>query len=476
VFAFSIRAAILLLLPCLCQADSLAEALQSKRYQDALAFVNAVLAQHPDDFKGLTARGIALGGLRRDQESLAAFERALRFAPDFIPALQGAIEVAYRTRDLRANGLLTHLIQISPDNAVANAMAGVLAFEAGNCPVAIRHFEFSPVEVQNNPQAYPLYGACLLKAHRALEAVAVFQRILDGGPDDPNARFNLGNAQLLAQHAKDSLNTLRPLAESPAADAGILNLIASAEVADGQITPAIESLRKAERLSPKDERSYVDLGALYIQQNAINDAAKVVSAGLANIPRSARLRSMHGVIQAQIGNSQQAAADFDEANSLDALHEYGVAGLGVLYTETQKPEQAISVLRGRLRTAPRDSMLNYLLGQAIMTETVEPATTQFQEARQALAASIAANPEYTRAHNLLGKLYEQVGENEKALEQFEIARKLNQEDRTALSHLAVVLRRLGRTEDSTQVLAELKRVVTEQSPQESVQLRVKPAR
>ncbi len=475
-FAFSIRAAVLLLLPCLCQADSLAEALQSKRYQDALAFVDAVLAHHPDDIKGLTARGIALGGLRRDQESLAAFERALRFAPDFLPALQGATEVAYRARDSRANALLAYLIHMSPYNAVANAMAGVIAFEAGNCPVAIRHFELSLVEVQSNPQAYPLYGACLLKAHRGAEAIAVFQRILDGDPDDPNARFNLGHAQLLAQHVKDSLNTLRLLSESPAADAGIFNLIASAEVADGQITPAIESLRKAVRLSRNDERSYVDLGALYIQQNAIDDAAKVVSAGLANIPRSARLRSMHGVIQAQLGNSQQAAADFDEANRLDTLHEYGVAGLGVLYTEAQKPERAISVLRSRLRTAPRDSMLNYLLGQAIMLEPVEPETTQFEEARQALAASIAANPEYTRAHNLLGKLYEQVGENDKALEQFEIAHKLNKNDRMALSHLAVVLRRLGRTEESTQVLVELKQVVTEKSPPESEQLRVKSAR
>ncbi|MGI8988925.1 MAG: tetratricopeptide repeat protein [Bryobacteraceae bacterium] len=430
------------------------------------------MAGNPNDVKALTTRGIALGGLGRDRESIAAFEKALKSAPKFVPALQGAVEVSYRSRDPRVAAFLTRLIQVSPDNAVAHAMAGVLAFEGGNCSLAIQHFEHSLTEVANNEKAYPLYGACLLKTQRPLEALKVFERIRAMNPDDTNARFNLGYSQLMAHRPADAVNTLKPLADVPEPDAGVLNLIASAEVADGQWKPAMEHLREAARISPHDERNYVDLAALCIQRDAMEVAATVTDLGLKNVPASARLHSIHGAIQAQLGNTEEAATDFDLANRLDAMHEYGAAGLGLLYTETMRPNLAISVLRERLKKTPNDSMLNYLLAEAIMSQPIEPGTPQFQEARKALAASTRAKPEYTRAHTLLGKLYARVGENEKALEQLKIATRQDPRDRAALSQLAIMLRRLGHTEEAAAVLVDLKQVVIQESQLRSDQVKV----
>src|SRR5436190_24235388 len=123
-----------LLLAGLCFGDDLSEALRSHRYEDALAQAVAALRIAPRDPRLWTARGLALAGLGRTQDSLSAFSRALEVAADFAPALKGAAEVAYRARDPRAAVFLDRLIRLEPTNGTAHAMAGVLAFESGDCP------------------------------------------------------------------------------------------------------------------------------------------------------------------------------------------------------------------------------------------------------------------------------------------------------------------------------------------------------
>ena len=449
-------AVLLVVIVSLRGADSLPDALQSKRYPDALMFTDALLARNPNDLKAWTARGIALGGLGRVQESIAAFENALKSTPEYLPALQGAIEVSYGTRDPRAAAFLARLIRVSPQNQIAHAMAGVLAFEANDCAAAIQHFERGMTEIVNNPQAYPLYGACLLTTDRPLEAVKVFKQIVAKSSDSASMRFNLGYAQLLAHHPTDAVNTLKSLTDAPNPSPDVLNLIASAESAVGRWEPAMAHLRKAAGIAPSEERNYVDLAAICLQGSALDAALEVVGIGLKNVPGSARLYSIRGIIGAQRGRLEEAVADFDLANHLDSRQEYGAAGLGILYTEIKRADLAVSVLRERLKQAPKDFMLNYLLAQAIMDEPLEPATPPFEEARQALATSIQVKPDFLKAHTLLGKLYSQVGENEKALRELKLG---NQEDRMTLSQLAIVLRRLGRIDEAAEVLVQLKQII-----------------
>src|SRR5689334_9081657 len=95
-------APILLLIAATASADSLSNALRAHRYDDALADADRLLKAAPRDPRLWTARGFALQGLGRDKDSLAAFGDALRWSPDFAPALKGAVELAYRTRDPRA--------------------------------------------------------------------------------------------------------------------------------------------------------------------------------------------------------------------------------------------------------------------------------------------------------------------------------------------------------------------------------------
>jgi tetratricopeptide (TPR) repeat protein len=421
-------APVLLLIAATASADSLSDALRAHRYQDALTQADVLLKAAPRDPRLWTARGLALQGLGREKDSLAAFEAALQWSPDFAPALKGAVEVAYRARDPQAAGFLDRLLRLQPENSTAHAMAGVLAFEHSDCRTAIRHFEASLRDVRANPQAYAMYGECLVKLDRITDALPVLESVTANHPD-PAALRSLACAQLGA-HQDDA---------------------------------ALATVRKAIDLAPASEQNYVDLTSDFLSRDFDRAAGFVVDEGLRRLPESARLYGLRGVIEAQRGLDEAAAHDFEKSNELDPKQQYGSAGLGVLYTGAERAPEAAEILRQRLARDPRDAELNYLLAQALARQGATPGTAAFREAQEALGRAMRTRPDYAAAHAALGKLYVQAGDNARAIVEFQAAVDLNAADRTALSQLAAALRRAGRTDDALTVSRRLKELVTRES-------------
>jgi len=446
-----------------CFGDALSDALRAGRFEDAVTLADSLLKIQPEDARLWTGRGIALAQLKRERESLESFDKALQYAPTFLPALKAAAETGYRTRDTRTAGYLDHILALDPGNAIAHAMSGVLAFEAGDCRRSVDHFERARAETSDNPQAGPMYGACLVAVGRAGDAVGVFERLLARDPKSGKARFNLGYAQVLAHRDPDAVKTLEPLALAGNADAGALNLLASAEASSGHLEPAVAHLQEAIRKDPKDEKNYLDLASLCMKNESNETALYTVEAGLAKVPSSALLHTVRGILKAQQGHHDQAELEFDLANRLDPGRQYGAAGLGVLYTETRQAGRASAVLRARLHKSPNDGTLSFLLAQALVQEGAAPGSPEFLEAVKSLKDAIAAKPDPGKAHSLLGKLYAQSGNYAQAVEELRAAARYDPTDRMAFSQLAVSLRRLGRMEEAAAAVEGLKRIIAEEA-------------
>ena len=92
--------------------------------------IDEQLKEQPGNPHLWTLRGIALSKLKRADESLDSFEKALAISPKLLPALEGAAETAYSIRDKRAGDWLDRVIALQPDNATAHAMAAALAVES----------------------------------------------------------------------------------------------------------------------------------------------------------------------------------------------------------------------------------------------------------------------------------------------------------------------------------------------------------
>lgn len=411
--------------PISLHADTLAQALAEQRYPAALHLAEAGLRTRPADVRLLTARALALGVMGRTQDSLNSFEEALRITPEFVPALKGLVQTAYAARDSRVTLALKKLIDLYPADPTAHSMAGVLAFEAGDCSAATRHFGLGAKEVEQNPEASTMYGKCLGSLHREKDALAIFERLIRSDPKSTT----------------------------------ILRLLASAQAATGSPELAAMTLNRALELKPEEEQTYVDWAALCILNNSAERALSIIQAGLEKLPNSARLFSLRGVVEAEKGLEEEAEKDFGIANRIDPSGQYGSAGLAVLYSDSGRSNEASEILRSRIQRNPNDATLNYLLSQALLHEGAMPGSLEFQEAEGALVVATRSRPSYVAAHTALGKLYSRKNDDVRAIAEFQLALNFDSSDRAALSQLAALLRRTGRHEEALAVTAKLRQVV-----------------
>jgi len=456
--------------------DAVRRALSRQEYDEALRLAQAIVKAEPANPWAWTVQGIAQAGLGNRQEALASYYKAVSLNAGFLPALEGAAQIEYDSQSPGAQPLLDRILAIQPDNQVARAMSGALAFERKDCRAAMAHFEKSQSVIASNPLALWQFGQCSISAGQAEKAAEIFQRLLNLQPTNAQARYNLGLAQFKAARPRDAIATLRVLAESPTPDADLLNLLAAAYEADHQTDAAVAALRKATEIAPKDVRHYLDLAALCMDHAAYALGTEIVDVGLRNIPDSAALYSMRGILHAQTMQFDEAEADFSRANRLEPDQVYGTVGLGITFMQRGNPEDSVRILRERLARNPQDPALNYLLAEALLRKGIERGTPEFDEAKPALLRSIKGKPDFAKAHAQLSKLYLLAGDTAKALEESELAVQLAPEDRMAVYSLVRALKESGRNEEAKPLLLKLREIDAWELKEEADKNRVKLVR
>jgi tetratricopeptide (TPR) repeat protein len=446
--------------------NALLTTLKAGRYAEALRMTLPLIQAEPHNPRLWTARGLAHRGLGHAVEALGDFERALKISPKYLPALEGAAETAYATRDPRTARLLKTVLELEPANETAHAMSGVVAFEAKDCTGALSHFEKSRNAIVENEVALSQFGTCLISTGHSAEAADAFARALALNPSDAATRYNLGLSQSMAGLNTAAISTLEPLLGHCDFETDVLNLLAAAYASGGRIQDAIRALHKATEISPKDERNYLDLAVLCMEHQVPDLALDMAGAGLQNIPNSAALYAIRGAIYATMDRTENAAADFEAAERLMPEQLYGSVGQSLLFQQTNQPNRSVAVLRERLRRDPNDPTLNFLLADTLLRLSADVNSPQLMEARSALLRSVAAKPDFAKAHAELGKIYLKGGEPEKAMKELRLALELDPRDRIALQQLLIALHRLNDTKEASAVAATLRTLIWQDQEEE----------
>ncbi len=447
-------------------------ALSGKHYAEAYKLLEPLSGGTPTSPQIWTARGMALAGLGRFKESLACYEKALALQRDLLPALEGAAEVEYRTGQPHARASLEKVLVLKPNETTAHAMLGVLAYESKDCGTAIAHFKQSQGEIDGNGLALAQYGQCLGSLGQAEKAVEVFKRVVALEPGNSAARYNLGLCQILAHDDRAAIVTLRQATGNPTPDPDELNLLAVAYEADRQTDAAVLALRRATEIAPKNVRNYLDLATLCMDHSAYALGIEVADIGIRNLPDSAALYTMRGILHAQIMQLGEAEEDFNRANQLEPDQVFSTLGLGITYLQKGNPEKSTGVLRDRLAHAPDDPTLNYLFAEALLERGIQPGQPEFTEAQQALLRFLRAKPDAANGHAQLGKLYLLSGDNKRALEECRLAASLAPDDRMAIYNLVRALHQAGLTDEASPLLLKLRNIDTQKLKAEAEKNRV----
>lgn len=434
-------------------ARPITEALRGNRFQEALDLAQSALKVTPREVRLLVLEGMALQGLRRDEEALTPLKTALSLSPDYVPALEAAAEIEYRLNRPEAVTHLQHLLVLRPGEPTAHAMLGALAWKRSDCAAAIEHFRQAKPAIASQPDALREYGACLLKEKRAPEAAEVFQQLLSHQPDDRRARYSLAVALLDASRPRDAIAALENLQSDPIA----LELMSNAHETLGETPEAVALLRQAVLRDPRNVNLYLDFASLSFTHQSFQVGIDMINAGLTQVPNAAALYLARGVLYVQLADYAKADADFDQAERLDPKRALGPVARGLSQIQQNNLDQALVTVRGQLKVNPHDEFLQYVLAELLSRQGAQPGSPEFQQAIDAASEAVRLKPDFILARDVLSRLYLQAHEVDKAIEQCRLALRSDPSDEMALYRLIRALQASGKPEATAELPGLLKR-------------------
>ena len=486
------------------QTEPLSQAtalIQRQKPDDAIVLLAPIVKAQPQNLEARNLLGIALGQKGDLPAANREFLAALKLKPNFAPALQNLAANEYTLKDFAASE--RHFLAAArfvPDDPSVNSFLGKLTFKRGDYagaakfipkaeslfsrePALIVALVQSELEIGKDDlalshlQKYDVSSASLraqfqlgiaLASHGHEEhAIPFFEMVQKKYPGSYDAAFNLAVCYVVAKRFTPAIELLSGMKQKGKVTAELDNLLAEAFKGAGQIQPAIDALREATRLDPRDETNYIDLAALCTDHDAYDLGLEVIEVGLHYNPKSDRLIFQRGILRAMKNQFDLADQDFQTAAQLAPENNLTYAGLSISYMQTGNLPEAIHTLRERVREKPNDATLQYLLGDALIRSGAAPDAPEFAEAKSALERSVALSPTFVPSKVDLAKLYLRENRVYDAVALLEKARSLDANEKSIYSQLATAYRRQKKTEQAAAALATLTRLNEEQRERDS---------
>jgi tetratricopeptide (TPR) repeat protein len=287
-----------------------------------------------------------------------------------------------------------------------------------------------------------------------VQAVELLSRALRLSPDLFEAHYNLGLALLRhgdQQQAEKHLVSAAALRPYSFEVNSVLGVVLSQK---GATDDAIRALRRAEALKPDDlkvatllalqliEGRYysealnllegsmkrfpknLDLRLLYIQtchrDQKYEKAVQAAEQTVARFPESARANFEMGYQLLSFGRFQQARSFLENAVRLDPSLADGYASLGEVVAKEGRSQEAIRYFREALQREPAHLEAYLGLAKALLS------LKKYREVIAEMAKAVEIDPINPQPHFHLSQAFLALGEKDKAEQEAETFRKLNQ--------------------------------------------------
>lgn len=392
------------------------------KFTEAIPMLETILRSAPGDLKARNLLGIALLSSGRNAEAAAQFRKAVQINPRFLPALKnlGTSELALG-KPTEAKGHLEQALKLAPADPATHLLLGDIYFAEQNYDRAASHYERSGDLHLKNPDAAARYVRSAAESNRSAAAIAAGEQLIASG----------------------------------VRNAGLYSALAKAYTRGGKIQQAYDALRTATELDPRDETNYLELMSLCLEHNTWDLAVEIADVALARMPGAYRVRLQKGAVLALEGKLEDADREFEAAAKTAPEASIPPVAIGLVRIQMGKLPEAIEVLRACRAQHPGEFVVNWILGEALSQQGLEPGTDAEKEAAQALEQAVRANPGAAEPRVLLGKILVKRGDLAGATRQFEAAIKLQPDDVSASYQLALVYRRTGNTKRADELFEKV---------------------
>lgn len=174
----------------------------------------------------------------------------------------------------------------------------------------------------------------------------------------------------------------------------------------GNYGVALQAIRNAGELDPKNEQNYLDFSTMCMDSESYVVALQIVNAGLSRIGPSYRLLVQKGALLDKLTADDKAQAAFRAAMSLQKENSLATLGLAITQEHAREFSAAAETLGAGIRRFPANAQMCYFQGVAYarMAETHNMNPRLMTQAKSALHQAIQINSSLGDPYCELAKL------------------------------------------------------------------------
>jgi tetratricopeptide (TPR) repeat protein len=451
-----------------------APAAQTKPAADPVPQMEQALAKNPDDPKINVALGLAYLDRGDKARALERLQHAVKVAPRSAEAHNWLGVVLLDRSDFpQAIAALRKAIALEPERLTARFNLGMALRETGDLDAALDHLRrVVAADPGNAAMRYEL-GQTLRQGGELGGAIAEFERALEINPELREGYYALGAA------LKQQSATARKPAPPPSSPADEAVGRAKAAAARSDLGTAAGALADALKQDPNHAEAHTLQGFVLGQQGNLSAALPHLQRAAILRPESAEIRHNLGAALWYSGAREKAIVELRACARLDPGSAGGHAFLGMALLETGDLAGARVSLQRAMALSPamaaayvdlgvaflREGNLDKGLGQleaGLNVPSPVPPAPSWDQAIAALRQALASNPRHAEtpeAHNVLGLVLGRKGaRGEEVAAAFRAAIRIRPDYAEAHNNLGLVLIQSGNDEEGIAALREAVRL------------------
>jgi tetratricopeptide (TPR) repeat protein len=270
-----------------------------------------------------------------------------------------------------------------------------------------------------------------------------------GTYSDPGAlNYNLALAQYSAEHYADCEKTLQDSIAQGHGTSDVYALLARAYQKQDRLQEMLTAFETAINMDPSNETTYLDLGQALVEKRTYGTAMEVAKETVKRFPSSSRAWSLKGSVELGMDTVTEALKSYAKARELDPNDPKAALGYALTLWNANQYEEAGKSFAEGARKFPRDAF--FLLKYAIflLNSPQELDTEESARIKALLKRSEELDDSIAETHFQLGNLALKEEQYDVALKELGIAAREDPELSKVHYALARVYRRMGRDEDA----------------------------
>ena len=306
-------------------------------------------------------------------------------------------------------------------------------------------------------------GEFYIERHNLAAAIPYLERAYALDSNAYSNAYNLALAYLEAGKLESAAQTATALLKQQNR-AELHNLLGDIREAKGEVDAAAREYQTAAMLDPS-EKNVFDFADDLLSHRDYQQALQIFEYGATKYPRSPRLRVGLGVAEYSLGDYAKAVQSLCQAVDLNPGDTKVLDFLGKMYdVSPEMAEEVTKRLARFVRLYPDSAPANYYYALSLR-KRVLAGPQQNRDAEALLEKAVQLDPKFADAHYQLGLLFEDQGENQKAIREYEIAAKLDAGSKMVHYRLARLYAKAGHSDLARKEFQLVQKLGDPQSPE-----------